>query len=498
MALFGESLMLRKLFQWFVVGVLGATVSTSAENVTVKIDCGQISHRISPRFYGVNTLFWIEDDATLADPSFGEFVRHLDLKLFRYPGGTVAENFDWRRSDLIDPAFFPHEGGPGASGFDEITAFARRHEAELSLVVATEEFAATGRMDAGAKEAADWVKHARAVQAPVAIWEIGNETYWHPVMNAREYGRLVARYAKAMRAVDPDIRLGANGHWSSAFVATKERLSAEERAKALKARGEIADRADYQAYKKTVAKDVSLPVFKGGRKWWRQVFAECAEHIDYLGVHWYFGQHNIAHIDTELNRLRRLYREYAPEREIGIYLSEYNWQGGFSGGDAILISGMAEAIGRFHRAKVEAGAFWPLQSRGQWARLSLWNKDQVPVARRPNQRIFALLSKHLRGDFLELDLPESVFVAAAVPDAGWLTVLLGGYATEQPQDITLDLGAPIDGYDLHAFRAVLDQPQGAVGEQRRAEKAKAKQSQIQITVRPRDTVVLSIKLAGQQ
>jgi hypothetical protein len=57
-----------------------------------------------------------------------------------------------------------------------------------------------------------WVKYANVTQGyGVKYWEIGNEAYIDRTVSLKDYAADVALFAKAMKAVDPSIWIGANG-----------------------------------------------------------------------------------------------------------------------------------------------------------------------------------------------------------------------------------------------------------------------------------------------
>jgi alpha-L-arabinofuranosidase len=117
------------------------------------------------------------------------------------------------------------------------------------------------------KEAADWVKYANVDKGyGVKYWEIGNEVYgnghygngkgWetdnHADKSPKEYGKNLVAYSKAMKAVDPKVKIGAvlttPGFWPDAE----------------KAPGDTAD-------------------------WNNTVLSIAGRSIDFVIVHWYPG-----------------------------------------------------------------------------------------------------------------------------------------------------------------------------------------------------------------
>jgi len=64
--------------------------------------------------------------------------------------------------------------------------------------------------------AVEWVRYANKVKGyGVRDWEIGNESYWRgsaAPLKAEDYTRDVIELSRAMKAIDPSIRIGVNGH----------------------------------------------------------------------------------------------------------------------------------------------------------------------------------------------------------------------------------------------------------------------------------------------
>ena len=191
-------------------------------------------------------------------------VRLLKPAFIRWPGGNVAQDYHWMwgigpRDQRVTwtNLSWKNEPEPSDFGTDEFVMFARALGAEPSLTVNVEGRGAT------AEEAATWVEYCngpatskygamRATNghpAPfgVKFWEVGNEIWGDWVRghsDAATYARNYNRYAQAMRAVDPSIKLIAVGR----------------------------DDND---------KDLN---------WNRTVLREAGRNIDYLAIHHYYGR----------------------------------------------------------------------------------------------------------------------------------------------------------------------------------------------------------------
>ena len=158
-------------------------------------------------------------------------IRALKPAFIRWPGGNVAQDYRWMwgigpRDERVtwSNLSWKNEPEPGDFGTEEFVAFARAVGAEPSITVNVEGRGAT------VEEAAAWVEYcngpatsrygamraANGHPAPlnVRFWEVGNEIWGDWVRghsNAETYARNYNRYAQAMRAVDPSIKLIAVG-----------------------------------------------------------------------------------------------------------------------------------------------------------------------------------------------------------------------------------------------------------------------------------------------
>ena len=214
-----------------------------------------------------------------------EKIKLLKPAFIRWPGGNVAQDYHWSwgvgpRDQRVTwtNLSWKNEAEPSDFGTDEFISFARAVGAEPSLTVNVEGRGAT------VEEAAAWVEYcngpatskygamraANGHSAPfgVRLWEIGNEIWGDWVRghsDADTYARNYIRYAKAMRAVDPSIKLIAVGD--------------------------------------------------NDMKWNRTVLRAAGENLDYLAIHHYYGRHeagnDLAKLWARPLFLENFYREVA-------------------------------------------------------------------------------------------------------------------------------------------------------------------------------------------
>ncbi|WP_198378748.1 hypothetical protein, partial [Neoroseomonas rubea] len=162
-----------------------------------------------------------EAEAARLQPEITAIARGLGISLVRFPGGVWSDAYDWRHGIGPQSARATTPTHPGAPetyrhgfGTDEALAFARQIGAGLLITV--------NAGNGTARMAADWVRYVNGEggRAPrdgrVEWWEIGNELYIDGDASGghttpERYAERVVEFARAMRAVDPSIRIMAIG-----------------------------------------------------------------------------------------------------------------------------------------------------------------------------------------------------------------------------------------------------------------------------------------------
>ncbi|GGY97456.1 cellulose binding domain-containing protein [Streptomyces poonensis] len=242
--------------------------------------------------FGVNHAIW---DSHMNDPEVATLLDDAGIGMMRYPGGSYGDIYHWKDHTAPGGYVAPN------TEFDKFMGTVRATGSQ-PLIIANY---GTGTPE----EAADWVRYANVTRDYGAkYWEIGNEIYgnghygsgWeaddHPDKSPREYARNVLAYAKAMKAVDPTIKIGAvlttPGDWPDGITGP----------------GDSAD-------------------------WNHTVLSTVAGTIDFAVVHSYPGGatadealDRVARMPGQLREVRRQIDRYAGERsaEIGIALTEVN------------------------------------------------------------------------------------------------------------------------------------------------------------------------------
>ncbi len=216
-----------------------------------------------------------------------KYLKELGIEIARWPGGNFVSAYDWRDGvgdhDKRPPRHELAWNGMESNdmGIDDFMTFCRLIGAEPYLAVNS------GLGDAhSAAEEVEYVngpatsrlgglRAANGHPAPygVKIWGIGNEMYgpWQwGHMSSTQYPEKHNLMVKAMRKVDPTIKVIASG-------ATPEEAS-----------WCYIENRQFNSFQGRLKEDLPLPFAFGSREdWTGALLKTSADHIDYLGEHFY-------------------------------------------------------------------------------------------------------------------------------------------------------------------------------------------------------------------
>ncbi|GLW35867.1 cellulose binding domain-containing protein [Actinoplanes regularis] len=216
----------RRTVASIVLLALGTAVITAppgaqaapATDARVDIDTRAGLATVTDTAIGVNHAIW---DSQLGTPAVADLLKDAGVRMLRYPGGSYADIYHWKDHTAPGGYVAPN------TDFDTFMAGARRTGAEPMIIANY----GTGT----AQEAADWVRYANVTKGyDATYWTIGNENYgnghygaaWeaddHADKSPKEYAENVVAYSRAMKAVDPTIKIGAvltmPGNWPDGIV----------------------------------------------------------------------------------------------------------------------------------------------------------------------------------------------------------------------------------------------------------------------------------------
>lgn len=335
----------------------GAFSAASAQtNITVNVasELNDVSH--NPVGINMNYLM----DGTFISPSPAtsttNALKNMGVKFLRFPGGEKSDNYLWSIPPFNGPN--PHFARPGSCewpsndtrfaqsdystvkplglDFDEFMTMSRNVGGEPLIVVAYDAMykpSQCGPVPTRSQliqTAVEWVRYANITKGyNVKYWMIGNESWkncnYNGCATATQYRDDLIQFAQAMKAVDPTIKIIANGETSS---------------------------------------------------WWATVLPQAGQYIDYLGLSNYpvwqysggysYYQNNTPNlmgvVNTAINAINT-YCSTADKGRIKIISTEYNskdWQGSWADGN-----NLGHALASFEilgehlkNPKVEAAMMW--------------------------------------------------------------------------------------------------------------------------------------------
>ena len=182
----------------------------------VAVNAGITLAPISAEAVGVNTA--VEDDH-LMDGTVPSLLKQAGVSTLRYPGGSTSDVYHWK-TDSITPGRIAFADNRNA--FDAFMRTARDAGA-APIITVNYGTNVAGNGGGDPSEAAAWVRYANVVRHyGIKYWEVGNEVYgngtynnvtWeadlHRSKGPASYAANYVAYARAMKAVDPSIKVGA-------------------------------------------------------------------------------------------------------------------------------------------------------------------------------------------------------------------------------------------------------------------------------------------------
>ncbi|MBF0485346.1 MAG: hypothetical protein HQL16_02410 [Candidatus Omnitrophica bacterium] len=202
-----------------------AFAQQSTAPYAINVNIGTTVKKIDKNILGLN-IEWIEDGNFLWDKtqnvptaaSWGD-VQGLAPSVIRFPGGTFSDFYHWK--DGVGPvAARPNRQPSSADGRVFDNAFGTDEFLTFTSKLGAEPFITVNVGSATSAEAADWVRYCNVTGQikKVKYWELGNELYLNgdPASSAvtetpAVYAAKVVEFAKAMKNIDPAIKLAAIG-----------------------------------------------------------------------------------------------------------------------------------------------------------------------------------------------------------------------------------------------------------------------------------------------
>lgn len=322
---------------------------------------------------GANALYWEETDKIRSKDNYIETLKKLNIKTMRFPGGEVSDNYDWRTNTLNNPKRWPYSRKDSdiidRMDFNEFMRLQKRLGSEPVIVVNLENGFVTGNLEEAAKIAAEWVEYANVEMGyNVKYWEIGNESYHMPTrypVSADEYADAFNLFAKKMKAVDPSIKLGANGPFNVNGISLYDKLSRENQKKVHKLKN--------GKKRKKVAKELLSKQSKINKiKWWDVLFKISGNNIDFVALHHYITKRKKnsdmkkkLKIEKRLKNFNNIMKKELG-RKLPIFITEWNIWKNNTLSQKNYNSTIDTAIKEFKESNVQMMHFWPLRKSKNW------------------------------------------------------------------------------------------------------------------------------------
>lgn len=334
----------------------------SLPDTKIDIDATKEVMTIDSDFFGVCPMFWQETDKYMADGKVEGYLKEMKCKFLRFPGGTESDNYIWQTNTLHNTNRWPNvQGGDEAMDIDEFMSLCNRLGAEPILCVNTEIGIIENEYQKAVDLAVSWVQYCKDKGYGVTYWEIGNEPYYHYRFSASEYARLFVRMAKAMKEVDPNIKVAAVGEWNYQSKGKKDRVNPANWNLA----GDMEWSVETQDGQYSSSQLSNLANYSKGSVWWNEVLKIAGNEIDIASIHWYYNLDELENMKSLLDSLTALFEPYQKnEKEIELFMTEWTLH------ESIETYGMeraltvAEAIGKSLDGKVRKATYWPLRCSG--------------------------------------------------------------------------------------------------------------------------------------
>jgi len=199
-------------------------------SISIRIDANRIIRENAGQFAGINLNYLVDDDRNRESGAvpLEAALRDMGMKWLRYPGGEKSDTHFWRLrgEDTGQLSFNPdyrklaEEQGKELLRFDDYVALCRSVGATPYVVTAYDNplkyktrYELDISLDDCIRNAVEWLTYANVTRGyGITYWEIGNEN-WHPEsgMHPSRAADDILAIARAMKKVDPSIKLGVSG-----------------------------------------------------------------------------------------------------------------------------------------------------------------------------------------------------------------------------------------------------------------------------------------------
>ncbi|MFC7671060.1 T9SS type A sorting domain-containing protein [Hymenobacter humi] len=170
--------------------------------------------------FGINLNAGMDADANRAGGArpLAQALKEMGARRLRFPGGEKSNFYVWASAPYSSAASAHWVPGSYYAGVSQNTQNVDQFMTMCSEAGAQAHINVAYNPAAGLDEqvAAAWVRYANLTKGyAIKYWEVGNEMWNGKGLSAEQAGAIAARYAAAMKAVDPSIKVGIswNNQW---------------------------------------------------------------------------------------------------------------------------------------------------------------------------------------------------------------------------------------------------------------------------------------------
>ena len=199
--------------------------TAESPTATIAVDLSTVLREMTDNPVGINYNYLRDDDSNRpkdARPLTGA-MKEMNVRWVRYPGGEKSDFHFFSTPPFNAPA--PQTIGwykrqvKESLDFDEYIQSLRAFGGAPFVVVPYDSIERTGKTkDEYLKHAVAWVRYSNVEKGyGVKYWEVGNENWHNNTGTAMEIGEVVRDVARAMKTVDPRIKVGCSGNSAAWF-----------------------------------------------------------------------------------------------------------------------------------------------------------------------------------------------------------------------------------------------------------------------------------------
>jgi alpha-L-arabinofuranosidase len=232
----------KKLISLLLTTICVCIFANSQANITVNVN--SVLRSLSGNENGINLNYLVDGNLISSITNTTTALQNMKVKMLRYPGGEKSDNYFFSASPWTgssprmaltdaacywptnDPTYVDQASPnklckPEVLDFDEFMTMCNSLGAQPLIVVAYDGMYNSLNCAKPTKaqlitHAAEWVRYANITRGYNAkYWMIGNESWNQPSYNGQttpvQYAIDITDFAAAMKAVDPSIKIIANG-----------------------------------------------------------------------------------------------------------------------------------------------------------------------------------------------------------------------------------------------------------------------------------------------